>query len=60
MSVDLEGAQRHAYLILNVIQAAEAAGFEVEATLDGLRVADHFGLVQPTEEDEPWDMAATS
>lgn len=56
--------EEHALAILKAIQAAEAAGFQVE-------IAPAFGsghvlsvgsvyLVEPTAEDEPWDMWAAS
>lgn len=58
-------AEQHAQAILNAIQAAEAAGFMVEIVLGGpgddyLTVADHFKLVQPFDEGDPWDMDAKS
>lgn len=56
-------AEEHAYAILSAIQTAEAAGFMVEISngrCAGLIVADVYVLAEPSEEDEPWDMVASS
>lgn len=57
-------AEQHAQAILNAIQASEAAGFTVEIMPgdrdDYLSVANHFMLVQPFGESDPWDMRTKS
>lgn len=57
-------AEQHALAVLRAIKEAESAGFMVEIVLGGpgddyLLVADHFRLVQPSDEGDPWDMVVS-
>lgn len=55
-------AEQHALAILKAIQVAELEGFmvEVDQRRSHLTVADVYVLAEPAEEDEPWDMVASS
>ena len=52
-------AEQHALAILNAIQAAEAAGYEVcisdRSDRGVIEVATHFSLVEPFFDDQAWE-----
>lgn len=51
-------AEQHAQAILSAIQAAEAAGYRVEAFPDEIMIDSHFILSEPQLEDGIWEFKA--
>lgn len=51
-------AEQHAQAILSAIQAAEAAGYQVESFTDEIMIGSHFILSEPQMEDGIWEVKA--